>query len=134
MKQIQKTLKPVGMFLAVLMFLISGPCQSAWAAMVGTGTVLEADKCRQTRDYLTGLLARDDIRAALIARGIDPQEAKARVDSLTDEEVMSLADTIDRLPAGGGALEMFLILAFLVFVILLVTDIAGYTDIFPFVK
>ena len=134
MKQIQMTLKPVGMFLAVLMFLMSGPCQSAWATMVATGTVLEADKCRQSRDYLTSLLARDDIRAALIARGIDPQEAKARVDSLTDPEIMSLADRIDQLPAGGGALELFIVLAFLVFVILLVTDIAGYTDIFPFVK
>jgi hypothetical protein len=134
MKQIQKTLKPVGMFLAVFMFLISGPCQSAWAAMVGTGTLLEADRCRQPRDYLTSFLARDDVRAALIARGIDPQEAKARVDSLTDPEIMSLANRIDQLPAGGGALELFLILAFLVFVILLVTDLAGYTDIFPFVK
>ena len=86
MKQIQMMLKPLGMCLAVLMFLISGPGQSARAAMVGTGTFLEGDKCRQTRKYLTSLLARDDVRAALVARGIDPQEANARVDSLTDEK------------------------------------------------
>ena len=35
-------------------------------------------------------------------RVIDPLEAKARIDSLSDAEVMRLADQIDKLPAGGG--------------------------------
>jgi hypothetical protein len=65
---------------------------------------------------------------------IDPREAKNRIDSLTDEEAQFVADQLERLPAGGDFLVTFLVVVFLVFVILLVTDIAGYTDIFPFVK
>ena len=74
------------------------------------------------------------MRNALISQGINPQEAKIRIDSLTDKEAQRVADQLERLPAGGDFLVTFLVVIFLVFVILLVTDIAGYTDIFPFVK
>jgi hypothetical protein len=36
--------------------------------------------------------------------------------------------------ASAALIETLLIIAFLVFLILLITDIAGYTDVFPFVK
>jgi outer membrane protein OmpA-like peptidoglycan-associated protein len=41
---------------------------------------------------------------------------------------------MDQLPAGGGFFETFIVIVFLIFLILLVTDISGYTDVFPFVK
>jgi outer membrane protein OmpA-like peptidoglycan-associated protein len=41
---------------------------------------------------------------------------------------------MDQLPAGGGFLETLIIVGFLIFLILLATDITGYTDVFPFVK
>jgi len=47
------------------------------------------------------LLLREDIQNALMAQGIDPAEAKARIYSLSDAEVVRLADQIDKLPAGG---------------------------------
>jgi hypothetical protein len=40
-------------------------------------------------DYLNDLLAREDLKAALVSQGIDPQEAQARIDSLSDAEVSS---------------------------------------------
>jgi hypothetical protein len=70
----------------------------------------------------------------LVSQGIDPQEAQARIDSLSDAEVNDIVNKLDQLPAGGGVLETILIIAFLVFAIFIVTDIAGYTDIFPFIK
>ena len=69
-----------------------------------------------------------------MAQGIDSREAKARVDSLSDAEAIKAADNFDQLPVASGFFETLLIVAFLVFLILLATDIAGYTDIFPFVK
>jgi len=42
---------------------------------------------------------------------------------------------LQALPAGGdGFFATLLIVALIVFLVLLITDIAGYTDIFPFVK
>jgi hypothetical protein len=91
------------------------------------------DRSQSPRDYLNNLLAREDIQAALVSQGIDPQEAQARIDSLSDAEVNDIVDKLDQLPA-GGVLGTILIIAFLVFAIFVVTDIAGYTDIFPFIK
>jgi hypothetical protein len=134
MKNIRIFLKPVGLFLAVFLFIISGPCQSAMAAMIGTESVINTDRAQNAREYLNSLLAREDVRNALVSQGIDPREAKNRLDSLTDEEATRVADQLQELPAGGGFFTALLIVALIVFLVLLVTDITGYTDIFPFVK
>lgn len=134
MKIIRMLFKTVAFLLAFHMLMMSGPYQSAWAAMIGTDSIIDADRSQRTRDRLNHILAREDIRAALVSRGVDPQEAKARIDSLTDAEVDRIADMMDQLPAGSGFFETFIIVVFLVFIILLFTDIYGYTDVFPFVN
>jgi hypothetical protein len=130
----KKMLKPVSFVLAFFMLWISGPFQSAFAAMIATETVLDSAHGQEARAYLNQLLAREDVQNALLSQGIDPGEAKARVDNLSDAEAINAADKFDQLPAGSGFFETLLIVAFLVFLILLITDIAGYTDVFPFVK
>ena len=135
MKKFSMFLKPMGLFLAVFMSIISGPCQSAMAVMIGTESVVNSDRAQNSREYLSRLLAREDMRNGLVSQGIDPVEAKNRLDSLTDEEATRLADQLQSLPAGGdGFFTTLLIVIFIVFLVLLITDIAGYTDIFPFVK
>jgi hypothetical protein len=126
--------KPTAIFLTFYMLMLACPYQSAWAAMIGTESIIKVDRSQSSRDYLNNLLTREDIQAALIFQGVDPQEAKARIDSFSDAEVNDIVNKLDQLPAGGGALETLLIIAFLVFAIFVFTDIAGYTDIFPFIK
>jgi hypothetical protein len=77
------------------------------------------------------LMERDDVRAQLAARGVGLDEARARVASLSDAEAADLAARIDALPAGGVSV---LGVALIVFLVLLLTDILGYTKIFPFTK
>jgi hypothetical protein len=134
MEIIRKVSKPTAIFLSIYMLMLACPYQSAWAAMIGTESIINVDRGQSPRDYLNNLLARKDIQAALVSQGIDPQEAQARIDSLSDAEVNDIVNKLDQLPAGGGVLETILIIAFLVFAIFIVTDIAGYTDIFPFIK
>ena len=134
MKNIRMLLKPVGLVLAVFIFLISGPCQSAMAAMIETESVVNTDRAQNAREYLKSLLAREEVKSALVSQGIDPLEAENRLNSLTDEEATRVADQLQALPAGGGFFTTLLIVALIVFLVLLVTDVTGYTDIFPFVK
>jgi len=134
MNVIRKTLKPMSITLAVIMFLICAPVHSVFAAMIGTETVLDSARVLETRKTLHQFLARQDIKDALITHGIDPMEAKVRIDSLSDDEVIRIADQIDQLPAGGGFIEFLLIIALIVFVVLVVTDLTGVTDVFPFIK
>jgi hypothetical protein len=135
MKHIRFSVKPIGIFMAIFMFMLSGPFQSAMAAMVATETAIDIERARDARNYLHSVLAREDVQNMLVSQGIDPQEAKDRIDSLTDEEANRAADQLQELPAGGtGFFTLLLIVLFIVFLVLLATDIAGYTDIFPFVK
>jgi hypothetical protein len=52
------------------------------------------------------------------------------VDALTDEEVQKVAGKLDKMPAGGDVIGIL----FTIFVILLVTDILGFTKVFPFTR
>ena len=134
MEIIRKMSKPTAIFLTFYMLMLACPYQSAWAAMIGTESIINVDRSQSPRDYLNNLLAREDIQTALVSQGIDPQEAQARIDSLSDAEVNDIVNKLDQLPAAGGVLETILLIAFLVFAIFIFTDIAGYTDIFPFIK
>ena len=133
MKKIRHRLRPVSIFLVVLMVTLSLPYQSALAALVGTEELMGSQKATEARAYIASVLAREDMQKALIARGIDPIEAQARVGTLTDQEAIQYANTMEQLPA-GGVIGYIVGLAVLVFLVLLVTDILGYTDVFPFVK
>ncbi len=124
----------VALALAVVMLLITGPIDAARAALVTTQQALEQSAPADARARVSAFLARDDVRRQMAALGVDPLEAGKRVASLSDAEVQQLAGRLDRLPAGGdGAIAAVLGVALIVFLVLLVTDLLGLTDIFPFV-
>ena len=134
MRTIRQSAKLVSLLLTICMLLALVPCKSALAGMIGTETVLDIARGQEARDYLDRIFAREDVQTALIAQGIDPLEAKARVDSLSDAEVIALADQIDKQVAGGNAVGIIVGAALFIFIVLLITDILGLTDIFPFCK
>jgi hypothetical protein len=134
MKSIRKRINFISLFMATIMLLIAIPYQPLLAAMVPTEATIYQFKAQDARDHLKTLISRDDIKTALISQGIDPDEAKARVDSLSDSEVIDVADKIEQLPAGGGVFGAVIGAALIVFLVLLLTDILGFTDVFPFVK
>lgn len=134
MCSIRKNAKAISGFLAVSILLLSVPYRPALAAIIGTETMIDLGRAQEARDHVNSILAREDVKAAFIAQGINPVEAKARIDALSNAEIINLADQIDQLPAGGSTLETVLIVALIVFLVLLFTDLMGYTDIFPFVK
>ena len=133
MKDIRKRLKSISIMVTVLMVMLSLPYQSALAALIETEALVASQKASEARAYITTVLAREDIQQLLMARGIDPIEAQARVGALTDQEAVRMAETMKKLPA-GGSVTYIVGLAVFVFLVLLVTDLLGFTDIFPFVK
>ena len=72
-------------------------------------------------------LARADVQAKLIEKGVDPQAAAARIANLSDAEIASIQQQIDQLPAGGDGL--FAVLG-IVFIVLLILDFVGATNVF----
>ena len=110
--------------LIVCMGALSAPLPAV-AGIVTTETAIAGAE----RARLAGLLEREELRVQLQALGVDPAHAKARVAALSDEEAVRLVAEIDAAPAGGSDV---LVVALIVFLVLLFTDIMGYTKIFPF--
>ncbi len=124
----------VALTLAVVMFALTGPIGAARAALVTTEQALEPAAALDARARVSAFLARDDVRRQMVALGVDPVEAASRVASLSDAEVSRIAGQLDRLPAGQSAIAAVIGAAVFIFIVLLITDLLGLTDVFPFVR
>jgi hypothetical protein len=111
--------------------IISAPAR---ARMINTDEIFKQNLYDLSRKSINKFLDRSEVQNYLVAWGVSPEEAKARIDSLTDDEIENIASRINRLPAGGDGLGTIVGAALLIFIILLITDILGYTDVFSFVK
>ena len=116
MHPLRKKAQPVAIIMIMLTILLSVPYQAAFAALVQTETILDMSRGQEARETLKQFMARKDVRSAIVSQGVDPLEADARLNSLSDAEVIQLADQIDQLPAGGGFLGF--VIAVLVIVVL----------------
>lgn len=134
MKRFNLLGRMVARLMAAVMIVVSLPIGYAQAGMVSTDQVLDAAELQQTREEIIQFLARDDVRQQMEALGVDPDEASERAANMTDEEVMQIAGQLEQLPAGQDALGAILGAILIIFVVLLVTDILGLTNIFPFVR
>lgn len=112
--------------LLILSLASLGVAAPAQAAMVATDTAVAATE----RGRISSLLDRADVRAQLQAYGVDAADVKMRVAAMTDEEAAQLAAQLDSLPTGGSIVGAIV----LVFLVLLITDILGFTKIFPFTR
>ncbi len=111
----------------VLALLPLGPAQ---AAMVGTGQIVSPSlQERPDESRLRHLLAQESARERLQAWGVDPAKLDARISSLSNSELARINAGIESQQAGGDVLGVLV----LIFVIFVITDVIGATDIFPFI-
>ena len=120
--------------MAALMLAISMPLGAARAALVGTDQVVTESQSSQDRARVTAYLAREDVRAQMREMGVEPAEADRRVAVMSDVEIGQIATRIDEAPAGQDAAGAVIGALLVIFIVLLITDLVGVTDIFPFVK
>ena len=113
--------------IAILVCLISLPMmQSASAAIISTETAIEMDERRARIDHINEVMARESVQNTLVRFGVDPADASARVDALTDTELQTLEQQLEQLPAGGiGVVEVIGIIA-IVLVILELLDVTNF--------
>lgn len=126
MKLLRRTIASA---LIVSTALLGAP-MAAHAGIVSSAEVLASQPASDARNQVQAALAREDVRAGLAQRGVSLEQAQARVQAMSDDEVAALAGRIDQAPAGGDILGI----AFTLFIILLVTDILGLTKVFPFTR
>jgi hypothetical protein len=135
--------RAIALTMTLVLLLTSLPLDIAQATLITTDQVIGdraidnqviGDGAQHERGKVDAFLQRQDVRDQMIAFGVDPEEAEARVASLSDREIRQVAGQIDRLPAGQGIIVALIGAAVFVFVVLLITDLLGLTHIFPFVR
>ncbi len=110
----------------LLLVATTAPAQ---AAMVGTDQVLADTRVETQRAELIQMIERDEVRQRLETMGVDPAHAKERVQRMTQAELAQLHGRMNEAAAGGDALGVALV----VFIVFVITDVIGATDIFPFI-
>lgn len=118
----------------VPVFLLMSMVSPAYAQLQAGGIITTSDYVVQAdadakRAALTAQFARADVQAQLEALGVNPADVEARVAAMSDSEVAQLHEHMADMPAGADAAGVL----FLVLLIFVILDIAGVTDVFPFI-
>lgn len=128
----QNIFRAMGVVLAAALVVgTAAPVSPAYAGMVGTHDVITMEQGNLDRATILAALERSDVREQLVAHGVNPSEAMARVEAMTDAEARMMAERIDAMPAGASS--AWAILGG-VLLILVITDLMGATNVFPFIN
>lgn len=122
-----KTLRYISLLLTATMLSLSlGTTQ---AAMVSNQQIIYAAEQTDARQTLLQTLKRDEVQQQLLSLGVSPADVESRIQHMSHAEISQLNQKIDELPAGSGVLGAVVF----IFVVFVITDVIGATDIFPFI-
>jgi hypothetical protein len=108
--------------------------QVSLAQMASTEVLLGHSVTVSSKEKVLQFIVREDVAKTFKEMGVNPKMIEQRLASMTDEEASKIAYQIDTLPAGGGGLSSLISAAVLVFLVLLITDILGFTKVFTFTQ
>lgn len=124
--------RALALSIAVVFGVMTLQASQLSAAMISTDRVIEQTQADEARATVESFMARQDVKSQMEAFGVDPNEAQARIDTLSDREAVDLAQRIEEAPAGQGVVGPIIGAAVLIFLVLLITDLLGFTSVFGF--
>ena len=115
--------------LTLSLLLICAPVSQAQAAMIANAQIIDQVQQLNDKAALLQTINRVDVQEQLLDMGVNAAELESRVSQMTQQEIAQLNQQINNLPAGGDILGIIV----LIFIIFIITDVIGATDIFPFI-
>lgn len=91
--------------------------QAAQEQMISTAAWVSQTEREQMADKVVQFIERGDVAKELVKSGVDPQEARSRVASLSDAELQQLSTEIDKAHYGGDGVVGILLVVILVLLI-----------------
>lgn len=122
--------RPISLFLILATLAFGLQVPGAQAGMFPTQALSQQHADDAARSELLTLMANAEVQAELVALGVDPVDAAARVEALSPEELRLMHDQLEQMPAGAGIVGV----AVVVLLVLVFLDIFGVTDIFTFIN
>jgi len=108
------------LFMAVIMTNIP---HIAWAdaakQMIPTYVVIDEISVTEARAKVNSFFDREDFKAELIKRGVQPDEVQARLGSLNEQELRVLATQMDKAQYGGDVGGILIIVVLVLLIIFL---------------
>ncbi len=115
--------------LTLSFLLICAPISQAQAAIIANAQLIDQVQQANDKDALLQTINRVDVQEQLLGMGVSTAELESRINQMTQQEIAQLNQQINELPAGGDVLGIIV----LIFIIFIITDVIGATDIFPFI-
>ena len=107
--------------------LVSMGCmQASYAGIVSTQAAIDAETRAATLSKLEAILIQDAVGQQLQAFGVDADHISQRLQGMTTVELVNLENRIGSEIAGGDALAVI----GTVFLVLLILELVGVTDVF----
>lgn len=99
------------------------------AAIISNDQIIHKTLQLNEKEALLQTINRADVQEQLLSMGVNTADLEVRINQMTHEEIAQLNQQMAELPAGAGALGVVV----LIFIIFVITDVIGATDIFPFI-
>lgn len=125
--KISKLLRKPAVFAVVVALSAAGIHAPVMAGTIDTPEIAMQAELQMQRDDVRSIMARADVRDAMLGYGVSASDIDTRINNLTESELLQIQNQMAQLPAGGSAVGVVLGII-LIFVLL---DVLGATDVFP---
>lgn len=101
----------------------------ATAGVYSSDQVIAKQQHQYNKHQVLAMVDNAEVQNKLVALGVNPDDAKQRIDNMTNEELEALNSHLNDMPAGG----IFGVVV-TVLVVVAVLDLMGITDVYPFIR
>ena len=118
--------KQVLLQIVSLAILAAGFVQPSFAGTIDTSYLIDADTRATSLDRIEAFMAQQGVAEQLQKLGVEQSIIEERLQGMTTAELVTLEDRLESEIAGGDALAV----VGTVFLVLLILELVGVTDIF----
>lgn len=101
----------------------------ATAGVYSSDQVIAKQQHQYNKHQVLAMVDNAEVQNKLVALGVNPDDAKQRIDNMTNEELEALNSHLNDMPAGGIVGVVVTVL-----VVVAVLDLMGITDVYPFIR
>lgn len=126
----RKAKQQLALVLSIMLALSGLLVSGAQAGVISSTDMIAEQHQFESKQSLKSYFDRDDVKQQMVDMGVSPADVDARIDAMTPAELAELNSTLQDAPAGAGLVGVVLT----IFIVFVITDVIGATDIFPFIR
>ncbi|NVJ51792.1 MAG: PA2779 family protein [Gammaproteobacteria bacterium] len=102
----------------------------AHADVVSSDSVMQQQQVQYTKEQILAFIDTKEVQNKLEQLGVPKEQAIARVQHMTEQELIAFHTQLESMPAGEGVVGAIVT----VLVVIALLDVLGVTDVYPFIR